>query len=656
MDEIKREVAFAGQRVKQKVIFALALCSVIPLLVLTYTLHGYFIPGGNANIIAGRLQDLLALPILVAFTGLLMAGGGYVVWDLASAISRTASLVTTAQPAHPATVSRSDEIGTLMASFNRMIATIEQQSDEINQFPKRLEQLTRQAFRDPLTNLPNRALFMDRLTHGLTRAQRRHEHLAVLFLDLDRFKVVNDTLGHTVGDQLLVEVSRRLTSALRPGDTVARLGGDEFGILLEDVADAETAETVAVRVEESLGQPYRFEGREVFVTASIGIALSSAKLGLPEEILRDADLAMYHAKAKGKARHVVFDGSMSAPALDRMDLEMDLRSAISRHEFRLHYQPILRLDTGKITEVEALIRWQHEKRGLLQPDEFIGLTEETGLIVPIGQWVLSEACKQARVWQVEYPTTPPLVMSVNLSAKQFQNPKLVEEITQALDESGLAPSCLKLEITESTVMQDAPVTLTKLTELKELGVRLAIDDFGTGYSSLGYLKRFPVDTLKIDRSFVKGLSPNGGDNAIVRAVVTVAKSLNMDVTAEGVETEGQLAELRALGCDRWQGFLFARPVSPERVAPLLASDQSKVLRRVVSDVFPFHNWAFQEGLLHAENLGGDIELMLNRRALIGAFPWRYQGLEGCPCRIVAFLDAGEDVEAVGNAAKAIMAG
>ncbi|PYM49981.1 MAG: hypothetical protein DME16_07585 [Candidatus Rokuibacteriota bacterium] len=575
MDEIKREVAFAGQRVKQKVIFALALCSVIPLLVLTYTLHGYFIPGGNANIIAGRLQDLLALPILVAFTGLLMAGGGYVVWDLASAISRTASLVTTAQPSHPATVSRSDEIGTLMASFNRMIATIEQQSDEINQFPKRLEQLTRQAFRDPLTNLPNRALFMDRLTHGLTRAQRRHEHLAVLFLDLDRFKVVNDTLGHTVGDQLLVEVSRRLTSALRPGDTVARLGGDEFGILLEDVADAETAETVAVRVEESLGQPYRFEGREVFVTASIGIALSSAKLGLPEEILRDADLAMYHAKAKGKARHEVFDGSMSAPALDRMDLEMDLRSAISRHEFRLHYQPILRLDTGKITEVEALIRWQHEKRGLLQPDEFIGLTEETGLIVPIGQWVLSEACKQARLWQVEYPTTPPLVMSVNLSAKQFQNPKLVEEITQALDESGLAPSCLKLEITESTVMQDAPVTLTKLTELKELGVRLAIDDFGTGYSSLGYLKRFPVDTLKIDRSFVKGLSPDGGDNAIVRAVVTVAKSLNMDVTAEGVETEAQLAELRALGCDRWQGFLFARPVSPERVAPLLASDQPK---------------------------------------------------------------------------------
>ena len=574
MDEIKREVAFAGQQVKQKVIFALALCSVIPLLVLTYTLHGYFVPGAGVPA-GGGLQEVLALPVLVAFTGLLMAGGGYVVWDLASAVSRTASLVATAEPSSQTAVSRSDEIGTLMASFNRMLATIGQQSEEINQFPKRLEQLTRQAFRDPLTNLPNRALFMDRLSHGLTRAQRRHEHLAVLFLDLDRFKVVNDTLGHSVGDQLLVEVSYRLGTALRPGDTVARLGGDEFGILLEDVADAETAETIAVRIEEGLGKPYPFEGREVFVTASIGIALSSAKLATPEEVLRDADLAMYHAKAKGKARHEVFDGSMGAPALDRMDLEMDLRSAISRHEFRLHYQPILRLDTGKIAEVEALIRWQHDKRGLLQPDDFIGLTEETGLIVPIGQWVLAEACKQARTWQTEYPSSPPLVMSVNLSAKQFQHPQLVEEITQALRETGLAPSCLKLEITESTVMHDAPATLAKLRELKELGVRLAIDDFGTGYSSLGYLKRFPVDTLKIDRSFVKGLSRESGDSAIVRAVVTVAKSLNMDVTAEGVETEGQLTELKVLGCDQGQGFLFARPVSAERVAPLLASEHTR---------------------------------------------------------------------------------
>src|SRR6266508_2232984 len=573
--EIKREAAFAGQRVKQKVIFALALCSVIPLLVLTYVIHGHLVPGVEST--TKGLAEALAIPTLVAFTGLLMAGGGYVVWDLASAVSRTASLVATAQPAGEMSGSRHDEIGTLMVAFNRMMGTIEQQADEINQFPKRLEQLTRQAFRDALTGLPNRALFMDRLSHGLTRARRRHEHVAVLFLDLDRFKIINDTLGHTVGDQLLVEVSNRLGSALRPGDTVARLGGDEFGLLLEDVADGETAEAVTMRIEAELAKPLHFEGREFFITASIGIALSSARLGMPEEILRDADLVMYHAKAKGHARHEIFDNSMSAPALDRMDLEMDLRAAISHHEFRLHYQPILRLDTGRITEVEALIRWQHEKRGLLQPDSFIGLTEETGLIVPIGQWVLREACRQARAWQREFPSIPPLVMSVNLSAKQFQHPTLVQEISEALAESGLDAGSLKLEITESVVMQDAPATLAKLKTLKDLGIRLAIDDFGTGYSSLGYLKRFPVDTLKIDRSFVKGLSKEGNDNAIVRAVVTVAKTLNMDVTAEGVETDQQRIELKALGCDRAQGFLFARPADAEHVGPLLAISKSGAL-------------------------------------------------------------------------------
>ena len=570
---MRREAAFAGQRVKRKVVVALALCSVIPLLVLAYVLYGNLVPSlGSAN-----LNNVFAIPTLVGFTGLLMAGGGYVVWDLASAVTQAASLVETAQPAGETAGARHDKIGTLMVSFNRMMAVIEQKSHEISEFPSRLEQLTKQAFRDSLTGLPNRALFMDRLSHGLSRARRRHEHLAVLFLDLDRFKVVNDTLGHAVGDQLLVEVSHRLSASLRPGDTVARLGGDEFGLLLENVADAETAEVVTLRIEAALAKPLLVEGRKVFITASIGIALSSARIGSPEEILQDADHAMYHAKAKGKARHEVFDSCMSAPALDRMDLEMDLRSAISRQEFRLHYQPILRLDTGRITEVEVLIRWQHEKRGLLQPDAFIGLTEETGLIVPIGQWVLSEACRQARVWQLEFPSDPPLVMSVNLSAKQFQHPQLVDEITQALTESGLEASCLKLEITESVVMQDAPATLAKLKELKDLGIRLAIDDFGTGYSSLGYLKSFPVDTLKIDQSFVRGLSGEGGDSAIVRAVVTVAKSLNMDVTAEGIETDQQRVELKALGCDQGQGFLFARPADAEHVRPLLAISKSGAL-------------------------------------------------------------------------------
>ena len=431
-------------------------------------------------------------------------------------------------------------------------------------------QLARQAFHDPLTNLPNRALFMNRLAHALMRTERRAEQVAVLFLDLDRFKVINDSLGHSVGDQLLVEVSRRLLTCLRPADTVARLGGDEFAILLEDVERVNGATWVAERIAAQLETPFSFEGREVFVTTSIGIALSHAGEAGPEEIVRDADLAMYHAKNKGKARYEVFDGGMNAPAIQRLDLEIDLRSAVARQEFRIYYQPVVALETGRITEVEALIRWEHRQRGLLPPSDFITLTEETGLIVPIGRWVLTEACRQARAWQAEYPADPPLVMSVNLSARQFQQPNLVQEIAQALRQSGLNPASLKLEITESVVMHDAPSTLAKLHALKELGVQLAIDDFGTGYSSLGYLKRFPVDTLKIDQSFVKGLGHDAEDTAIVSAVITVAKSLNLDVTAEGIETEEQLAQLRALGCDRGQGYYFAKPLAADPMRAFFA--------------------------------------------------------------------------------------
>ena len=563
---IGREVAFAGQGVKQRITLALALCSLLPLLVLTYVLRGHLVPGLES---ATGLSDELALPALV-LTGLLMAGGGYVIWDLARAVSAAARIVSGAGPGGGERGARRDEIGTLMVSFRRMVATIEQQAEELARSPQRLEQLTNQAFRDSLTGLPNRALFMDRLAHGLMRARRRREHLAVLYIDLDRFKAVNDTLGHSAGDRLLAEVSDRLRGALRPGDTVARLGGDEFGLLLEDVADAATAEAVATRIEADVARPLDLEGREIVITASIGIALSSARLGMPEEVLRDADLAMYHARTMGRARHAFFDESMSAPAADRMDLEGDLRSAISREELRLHYQPILRLDTGRITEVEALIRWQHERHGLLQPDAFLDLCEETGLIVPIGQWVLTEACRQGRAWQREYPSTPPLVMSINLSARQFRHPGLAPAISQALTASGLDAASLKLEIAESVVMQDAPASLARLTTLRDLGVRLAIDDFGTGHSSLGYLKRFGVETLKIDRTFVQGLSKDDTDHAIVRAAVTVAKALGLDVTAEGVETDQQRAELEALGCDRAQGFLFARPADAMYVTPLLA--------------------------------------------------------------------------------------
>ena len=565
-DDLNREIAFAGQRVKQKVIFALTLASVIPLLILTYAFQA---PVRHLLGPIGQYTEAFTMPALLAFTGLLMAGGGFVVWDVASAISRAAQLATATKAADIPTVpSRKDEIGTLMSSFAKMLATIEQQTDEINQFPRRLDQLARQAFRDPLTSLPNRALFMDRLQHALTRTERRGEQLAILFLDLDRFKVVNDSMGHGVGDQLLIGVSQRLAACLRPEDTIARLGGDEFAILLEDVKDDKGPTSVADRLTAELQQPFSCEGREVVITVSIGIAMSTARRMTPEDILRDADLAMYHAKGKGKARYEIFDKSMNAPAQERMDLELDLRNAVSRGEFVLHYQPVVDLPTGRITEVEALVRWKHPNRGLLSPAEFVGLAEETGLIVPLGRWVLHEACRQTRQWQLASPGSR-LAISVNLSARQLQQAGLVEEIAAVLRDTRLDPGALRLEITETVVMHDAPTTLAKLEALKALGIQLAIDDFGTGYSSLGYLKRFPVDTLKIDRSFVKGIGGNVEDSAIVRAVITVAKSLNLSVTAEGIETAEQLDHLRALGCDHGQGYFFAKPMPGDRVPALL---------------------------------------------------------------------------------------
>ncbi len=567
-DELNREIAFAGQRVKQKVIFALTLASVIPLLILTYAFQS---PVRSILGPIGQYTEAFTMPALLIFTGLLMAGGGFVVWDVASAISRAAHLATATKVSElPPIPTRKDEIGSLVSSFAKMLATIEQQTDEINQFPRRLDQLARQAFRDPLTSLPNRALFMDRLAHALTRTERRGEQLAVLFLDLDRFKVVNDSLGHGVGDQLLIGVSQRLAACLRPEDTIARLGGDEFAILLEDVKDDKGPTSVADRLTGELQQPFVVEGREVVITVSIGIAMSTARRMTPEDILRDADLAMYHAKGKGKARYEVFDKSMNAPAKERMDLELDLRNAVARGEFILHYQPVVELPTGRITEVEALVRWKHPQRGLLFPADFVGLSEETGLIVPLGRWVLHEACRQTRQWQLAAPATK-LAISVNLSARQLQQPGLVDEIGAVLRETRLDPGALRLEITETVVMHDAPITLAKLEALKALGVQLAIDDFGTGYSSLGYLKRFPVDTLKIDRSFVKGIGRDVEDSAIVRAVITVAKSLGLSVTAEGIETADQLDQLRTLGCDHGQGYFFAKPMTSDRVPALLVA-------------------------------------------------------------------------------------
>ena len=565
---INREVAFAGQQVRRKVIFALALCSVLPLLLLTYAFHT---PVREFLGPLAGVADAVSVPALLVFTGLLVAGGAFVVWDIATALSRAAQLSSERNPDLPADLVRKDEIGTLMSSFARMLATIEQQSQEINEFPRRLDQLIREAFRDALTGLPNRALFMDRLAHALTRAERGGVNLAVLFLDLDRFKILNETLGHEVGDRLLLEVGHRITSCLRPEDTVARLGGDEFALLLEDTADLTAATAMAERVSAEIQRPFIVDGRDVLISASIGIALTGGGSMQPDEILRNADLAMYQAKAEGRARYELYQPGLNISTRDRLDLQSDLRTAGARQELTLRYQPVMTLTTVRAVEVEALIRWDHRRRGALLPADFIALSEETGLIVPMGQWVLREACRQARAWQTETAGTAPLIVGVNLAASQFERDLLPEEIAGILRETRLPPERLQLEVSEAVLMRDDPRMLERLEALKKVGVRLAIDDFGTGYASLSYLKRLPVDCLKIDRCLVKGVGTDTEDTAIIRAVVTLAQSLGIVVTAEGVETAEQLAELRALGCEQGQGYYFARPVAADRLPELLAS-------------------------------------------------------------------------------------
>ncbi len=430
-------------------------------------------------------------------------------------------------------------------------------------------QLTQQAFYDSLTGLPNRALFRDRLDRALVRTGRRRGAVAVLFLDLDNFKLVNDSLGHQVGDQLLVEVARRLQTCVRSADTVARLGGDEFVLLLESLSSEADAGPVADGIAAMLATPFRLDGREIVVTASIGIAVGDAGAELADSLLRNADAAMYRAKARGKGCHAVFEPSMQTDTLARLELEAELRQALERNELRVHYQPIVPLQSGRITDVEALVRWQHPTRGLVPPIDFIPLAEETGLIVPLGLWVLEQACLQTAAWHREFPTAPPLVVSVNLSPRQFQMPDLVEEVSRVLAITGLPAACLKLEITEGVIMRDVEATIATLWRLRTLGIQLAIDDFGTGYSSLAYLRRLPLDVLKIDRSFIMGIGENAEDKAIVQAILSLAKSLGLSVTAEGIETAEQATMLSGWQCDRGQGYYFARPLDAEKTTVLL---------------------------------------------------------------------------------------
>ncbi|WP_072044875.1 EAL domain-containing protein [Aliterella atlantica] len=434
------------------------------------------------------------------------------------------------------------------------------------------EQLRQNAFHDALTGLPNRILFMDRLEQAIGHTKRHKDHLfAVLFLDLDRFKVINDSLGHLTGDRLLVELANRLKLCLRQSDTVARLGGDEFTILLPDIEDSNDAVRVAERIHEELSLPFALDANEIYTSASIGITLSTTGYDCAEEVLRDADIAMYRAKSQGAARYEIFNSDMHAQAVTLLQLETDLRLAIERQEFCLQYQPIIALESGKIAGFEALIRWQHPQKGLLLPDNFLLAAIETGLLVPLCQWVIRTACLEASQWRSQFPDLS-LTINVNLASQHFQQSNLSQEIAQVLQDTNLDASMLKLEITESLIMASAEAATAMLYQLKDLGIDLSIDDFGTGYSSLARLHHFPIDELKIDRSFVNNMSNDPGNSEIVEAIIALAQKLNLDVTAEGIETSEQLAKLRALKCKYGQGFFFSCPLDSESVKELVLAN------------------------------------------------------------------------------------
>ena len=422
------------------------------------------------------------------------------------------------------------------------------------------EQLERSAFYDSLTNLPNRALFMNDLARALTSAIRRNKHpFAVLSLNLDRFKTVNDSLGHRSGDAFLNQIARRLESCLRPNDTAARLGGDEFAVLLVEIEGLNDATRIVERIQREISQPLTIEGEEVFPSASIGIALSSALYDQPENLLRDAGTAMYRAKALGRSHHAIFDDAMHAQSVSMLRLETDFRHALERDEFLVVYQPIVALQSGQLAGFEALVRWQHPQRGMISPAEFIPLAEDTGLIIPLDYLVLRAACAQMHAWKGEFPTQN-LFISVNLSSQQFAQSDLVDHIAGALSETKLAPQSLKLEITEGVLMNDSEDAAAMLHQLRAMGAQLSIDDFGTGYSSLSYLHRFPLDTLKIDQSFVRRMKDDGENAEIVQTIAALARHLKMDVVAEGIETHAHMTQLRAMNCEYGQGYYFARPL------------------------------------------------------------------------------------------------
>lgn len=432
------------------------------------------------------------------------------------------------------------------------------------------ERLTYASLHDPLTDLPNRVLFLDRLTHAMDRSQRNAaKGYAVLFLDLDHFKVVNDSMGHQIGDQLLIETAHRIHACLRKQDTVARLGGDEFVILLEDLKTPNEYKAISERILQNLNKPVELGGSRVFISVSIGIVLSDPRYTLAEDMLRDADIAMYRAKKLGRNRSVIFKPSMLAGVMSHIEMETSLRKAYQNQEFVVHYQPIVNTTTHQIIGFEALLRWQHKRRGLILPAEFIPTLEETGLIVPVGYWVLDQACQQIKKWQLQYPSDPPISVSFNITTRQFIQPDLVKKLAETLENYKLDPSSLKLELNESLVVEDSAATAFVLKELQKLGIQVQIDDFGTGYSALGYLHTLPIDALKIDRTFISELMNSESGAEIVRTILELAHNLKMSVIAEGVETKEQLTALKDMNCEFAQGFFFAKAVSPDEATTLL---------------------------------------------------------------------------------------
>ena len=451
-----------------------------------------------------------------------------------------------------------------MSQLNKMLEA------ELTERKLTEDRLAYMSVHDPLTDLPNRVLFLDRLSHAMERAKRHKDfHYAVFFLDLDRFKVVNDSMGHNVGDKLLVEIAHRLSACMRAEDTVARLGGDEFVILLEELEDTEDALQIAERIQNKLALPYDLDGHMVFVFTSMGIVLSGAYYERPDDVMRDADIAMYRAKGQGLGRYKIFDPAMLDRAMTRLEMETDLRNALENQEFVVHYQPILNMASRRIVGFEALVRWQHPTKGLIPPAEFIPTAEETSLIIPLGYWILDEACRQIQAWNVQYSPDPPLTINVNLSTRQCEHPDLAKKISDILRKNKMDASLLKLELTESLIIKDSELITGMLSKLRDLGIQVQIDDFGTGYSSLSYLHTLPIDTLKIDRSFISRLGGKNNGLEIVRTILSLAHNLGMKVIAEGVETDEQFTKLEAMDCEYMQGFLFSRPVDSLEAGALL---------------------------------------------------------------------------------------